>query len=237
METKPKIPQHILEEINLGEIPAQNYYAKYGKENLEEELEKLQISNMEFYNNIPERNSKKYRHYLIERVLSIAVCAASFFFAGFRYYSNRTAINSAIVERVKGGNAKELFVYRQNGQTAELLQNKAQVSTGDTLQLAFNANRYGYILIFSVDGNGNVTSHYPSESLDAVKLPSSGGTTYLDYSYELDDAPDFELFIMVTSDYPFSITQEELEGLSLRKLQKGKYLPADSIFTTFLVTK
>lgn len=133
----------------------------------------------------------------------------------------------------------QLFVYRQNGSDAELLGDKARCVENDVLQLAFNANGSGYGLIFSVDGNGNLTTHYPSDGLKSALLDPAAGTTYLDYSYELDDAPNFEVFVMVTSDKSFNVDEDDLflSKKSLRYLQEGRYLPEGTRFTTFTVKK
>lgn len=133
----------------------------------------------------------------------------------------------------------QLFVYRQKGSDVELLSNKSQCVENDVLQLAFNANGSEYGLIFSVDGNGNLTTHFPADGLKSALLDKEAGTTYLDYSYELDDAPDFEVFVMVAADKAFNIDESDLflKNKSLRYLQEGRYLPKGTRFTTFTVKK
>jgi hypothetical protein len=59
-----------------------------------------------------------------------------------------------------------------------------------------------------VDGNGVVTRHWPIDGDAAVSL-ISGGEFLLPYSYELDDAPDFEAFALVWSDSVFSVADAE----------------------------
>ena len=47
------IPQLLLEEINLGEKNASDYYDKYGKEELEKALEDLRKSDEEIFRSYP----------------------------------------------------------------------------------------------------------------------------------------------------------------------------------------
>lgn len=158
-------------------------------------------------------------------------------------------ISDTVVEgaKVKGevrqkGVAKgtpQLFVYRQLGTRVELLKDKAVASQGDVLQLAFNANGAGYGLIFSVDGNGNVTPHYSNEDLNSVMLDPAAGTVYLDFSYELDDAPDYEVFVAVASDVSFALDEAAIsaDSKSLKTLLEGNYLPSGTKFATFTAKK
>jgi hypothetical protein len=56
-------------------------------------------------------------------------------------------------------------------------------------------------VIFSVDGRSAVTLHYPYRPGQSTQLVS-GRRTFLSEAYTLDDAPDFEVFIMVVSAEP-----------------------------------
>lgn len=133
----------------------------------------------------------------------------------------------------------QLFVYRQLGSKVELLKERAAAEQGDVLQLAFNANGAGYGLIFSVDGNGNITPHYSNDNLNSVMLNPAAGTVYLDFSYELDDAPDYEVFVVVVSDTSFALDEATVAAgtKSLKAILEGNYLPAGTKFTTFTAKK
>ena len=58
--------------------------------------------------------------------------------------------------------------------------------------------------IVSIDGAGVVTLHHPDTATEEAQLGGDGRVD-LPYSYELDDAPDFERFVFVTSNEPFDV--------------------------------
>jgi hypothetical protein len=105
-----------------------------------------------------------------------------------------------------------LLVYRQKPARpagiagSERVSDGARVSRGDLLQLAYDKAPEGaYGVLLSLDGAGRVTLHLPEEgarmsaaliSLREIRLPSA---------YELDDAPNFERFVLVTSARPFAV--------------------------------
>lgn len=97
----------------------------------------------------------------------------------------------------------ELSVYHDGGSEIELLASGAEVSQGDSLQLSYNAagGRHGWI--FSIDGRGAFTLHYPSD-FEAPDSLEPSGDVLLPYAYRLDDAPRFEKFYFVTSLEPIA---------------------------------
>jgi hypothetical protein len=84
------------------------------------------------------------------------------------------------------------------------LEDGARARAGDALQVAYDAASMPYGTVFSIDGRGNVTLHYPT---DASALPDldSGGVVTLPRSFVLDDAPLFERFYFVASEEPFDV--------------------------------
>ncbi|MFP4114550.1 MAG: hypothetical protein ACOCZB_03145 [Spirochaetota bacterium] len=112
------------------------------------------------------------------------------------------------IVRLKGAEP-HIAIYRAigNGRSdAEELRDGDSASSGDTLQLAYNAAGKPYGAIVSVDGRGAVTLHYPltvSADPDLV----AGGERQLPYAYQLDDAPDFERFFFITSEETFSVAR------------------------------
>jgi hypothetical protein len=116
-------------------------------------------------------------------------------------------------ERSKGSKvpgAPQLWVYRQrtvaNSQQPERLSNGARAARGDLLQLSYAVGRDGhYGVLLSIDGAGRVTQHLPEPGAGtAVPLRSPDEIT-LPSAYELDDAPGFERFLLITSTQPFSV--------------------------------
>ncbi|MFP4426805.1 MAG: hypothetical protein ACLFPP_10150 [Spirochaetaceae bacterium] len=92
-----------------------------------------------------------------------------------------------------------LSIYRRSdsGEVRELSSGES-ASAGDSLQIAYNAAGTSHGTIFSVDGRGTVTLHFPASPFESSAL-QSGGEVSLPYSYVLDDAPRFERFFFVAA--------------------------------------
>lgn len=103
--------------------------------------------------------------------------------------------------RVKGV-SPELRVYRNTGGRVERLAGGAAAHAGDLLQLGYVAAGAAYGVVVSIDGNGVVTDHAQGPDGDALALDRSGEVPLVS-AYELDAAPRFERFFLVTSDAPF----------------------------------
>jgi hypothetical protein len=109
--------------------------------------------------------------------------------------------------RVKGL-TPHLVVFRKTAAGAEQMNAGSLARRADVLQIGYSAAGARYGVIFSVDGRGTVTWHMPagyaggqrqSPSLDAQ------GEVVLPAAYELDDAPGFERFFLVSSPSPFDL--------------------------------
>lgn len=105
--------------------------------------------------------------------------------------------------RTKGLDAT-IRIYRDAGSDVEILAPNQEVSEGDLLQISYNAAGGRYGMIFSVDGRGTFTLHYPT-SIDASATVESTGEVLLPYAYRLDDAPRFEKFYFITAEEPFDL--------------------------------
>lgn len=98
----------------------------------------------------------------------------------------------------------QLLVYRKRGDLAEILADGNAAEAGALLQLAYVAAAEPHGVILSIDGRGGITRHFPAEE---------GGSTLLDLNkrsllpnaIELDDAPGFERFFLVTSESPIDV--------------------------------
>lgn len=103
--------------------------------------------------------------------------------------------------RVKG---PSLRVFTRVGDRAEPLSDGATVPAGSTVQLVvLEGGVQG--AVFSVDGRGAVTRHFPgdgerSTALEAGPLPSA---------FTLDMVPDFERFFLVTGEAAFELAPVE----------------------------
>ncbi|WP_375755353.1 ActD-like protein [Corallococcus exercitus] len=100
-----------------------------------------------------------------------------------------------------------LDVHRQAATRTERLTDGAPAQAGDVVQLSYTAAGHAHGVILSVDGRGTVTPHLPAPGDTSAPLERSG-THLLPRAYELDDAPGFERFFLITADAPF-----ELDGV------------------------
>ncbi|MHB8420940.1 MAG: ActD-like protein [Myxococcales bacterium] len=101
------------------------------------------------------------------------------------------------------GLAPHLLVYRRTGEAAETLAAGAVVHRGDLLQLRYVPAGRTFGVILSIDGRGTVTLHMPEHAEQAPILASE--ERLLGRAYELDDAPGFERFFLVTSTLQFEV--------------------------------
>jgi len=257
------IPSRIIEGIYNSELQAEKYYSVYGKENIEKALEELRISNMEILNkyspedmkaavmakmNIkPAAKTEKKNIISFKTYKYIAYAAAAVFVAAIAIPAGLISFKPktpATMERLKGPApvAKEanLSLYRQKGKEIHALSNGDFARAGDVLQITYQAGNSEYGVIFSIDGNGSITRHFPENSWTAGKLKHGSEEIPLDFSYELDNAPDYEYFIMVTGKEQFSLDNVESkikDAKNLSYLEKLSYLPKNTEVKTFLIEK
>jgi hypothetical protein len=139
------------------------------------------------------------RRPLPRRVARLAIVAAA---TALLLVALLPAPGDAPAFRSKGGPAAQLLVYRRaaDGQAVRLTDGD-DVGAGDTLQLAYVAPAGSYGVILSQDGRGQVTLQAP-DGPDAMPL-APGAITPLAFSYELDDAPGKECFVLVSASRPF----------------------------------
>lgn len=95
--------------------------------------------------------------------------------------------------------AVQLRLFRQ-GETGDIeeLSDGASAREGDLVQAAYEAAGYVHGMIVSMDAEGTVTLHHPDERHETTRL-STTGLVPLDHSFELDDSPHFERFVLITS--------------------------------------
>lgn len=147
---------------------------------------------------------------------------------------------SADDARVKG-DAAALLVYRRLATSSELLADGESARAGDVLRLAYRTSSPRFGVIVSMDGRGVVTRHLPTAGDAAVRL-EAGEATPLDMAYEMDDAPRWELFVLVTSDVPFDFRTvldavRRAATAATAEPPQALDLPRDWSQTSFLVRK
>jgi hypothetical protein len=107
---------------------------------------------------------------------------------------------------VKGPETAHLVVYRHERGGDRPLADGAAAAQGDLVQLAYRKQHAGFGLLLSIDGAGTVTLHWPDKPSTGAAPLETSGEARLPSSYQLDDAPGFERFFLVTAPHPFPIS-------------------------------
>jgi len=164
-----------------------------------------------------------------------AVCLVALLIVPIRLFAPSAPIPGGILEdRVKGtGAAPSIEVWRKNGAEAERLLPEALARSGDIVQLRYIVPKPCYGALISVDGRGVLTVHLSGESGKAAPL-TPGRPVALGDAYQLDDAPLFETFYLVTAKDNFDI--ESVKRSLLDKSVK-RHLPEDRLVTAFTLKK
>ena len=173
---------------------------------------------------IKEKNSKeniiRATPIFFKRVLyfsPVFVSALVIFFIGLQIYKSNLSSSKNIKfeggTRVKGPQNQHanmqtthLIIHRKNNSNIELLENGVKAKAGDLLQLAYVVAKESYGVIFSIDGNGNVTLHFPDKKKESTALKQRK-KVFLASAYELDDAQEFERFFFITSNSEIDVEQ------------------------------
>jgi len=93
------------------------------------------------------------------------------------------------------------------GKEIEELNSSDTAREGDIIQIGYIAmGKFRYGSIISIDGRGTVTLHYPENSVSHEEL-TMNKKVLLNKSYELDDSPSFERFIMILSAEPVETSE------------------------------
>ena len=105
----------------------------------------------------------------------------------------------------KGSFAFSAVVKRNHNQFK--LQSGSTLQKNDALRFVVQTGGVGYVYIFDLDANGNITSLYPfgdtESNLPAIAIASAGQHT-LDDSIVLDDSTGVEHLVAVFSQTPFN---------------------------------
>lgn len=114
-----------------------------------------------------------------------------------------------LTDRMKGDPA--LFVWRERaGASPVRVRDGDRAEAGDRLRLVFERGDFAAAALYSIDGRGTVTEHLaPGVAAPRVTLPSS---------FVLDDAPDFERFLLVLAREPFGDPELRALGSALEAL-------------------
>jgi len=152
-------------------------------------------------------------------VLALAVILLIIYLPGDKDSSPLTLGQSEHdITRVKGTQGVDLskthmLMFRKGNETIEELKSGDIAGNGDLVQLAYVAVEEKHGVIFSIDGNGLVTLHFPNTKFESTLLEQDKKIN-LPNAYELDAAPEFERFFFITSDSLIDVA----EILSLAKI-------------------
>lgn len=228
---KRHVPDWLLERFTLGELPEHD--ARQVREALEREpgglqrLEALEASNREILERHPPariaatiraraETERPTRGWKFLAVALPAILAGTFLLVDRGPGTIPSPHEGVEITRLKG-QKPQLSIHRMGGKGPEPLRPGDEIRKNDWLQLSYRAAGQRYGVIVSLDGNRTITRHLPLRGDEAVSL-QQGGNVSLSSSYQLDDAPDFERFFLITSDKPFSVEMvvKAAEALSLR---------------------
>jgi len=263
----------ILEQIKAGELPASEYaeFSDKNGSNLFAEISALEKSDQEILAAYPASamqsavtaklasskfSGNRFRwNWNVQRILA---CAAVFCFvlmipffvkkgssakmADIAVSDEGITLESAVDESRAKGVGTRMYLYKKVGEDAVKLSDSDSVSAGDIIQISYIASGAKYGAIVSVDGNGVVTQHYPEYGYTSALLETNGEIP-LDYSYQLDDAPSFERFLLITGDKPFTVSGivDAVDSFANKnmsiKADFSKYLPKNLKITELLLLK
>lgn len=121
--------------------------------------------------------------------------------------------------RAKGDGAY-LCLYRHVGDRVETLADGQSAQQGDILQLSYVPMGRLHGVIVSIDGRRATTLHFPPAAGSSTRLRETG-ETLLAQAYELDDAPDFERFFLVTARGPIDVEMVMAAARLLAQSREG----------------
>jgi len=235
------ISEYYLERYALGELPdkekAEIHRLSLSAPEIQAALDNIESSNREILTLYPPPTVKsgiltrledvRERSFPFRRILAIASAASVvlILFLVFPLMKHKSPITTPGTNPdnilVKGIppvdlTRTQLLVYRKIQDRVEKLSDGEQAGTGDLLQLAYVTTLDTYGMIFSIDGRGTVTLHLPESRGQSTKL-DPGKQSLLPNAFELDDAPQFERFIFLTSDSPIDVDSVLEEARNLAK--------------------
>ncbi len=113
------------------------------------------------------------------------------------------------------GLQNRIELWQKTGDSIAMILDGAKVNAGDLLQIRTQVDKKCFAAVVSLDGRGNWTKHLPENGSQASAM-EPGKSGFLPFSYQLDDAPRYEVFWLITSDSAFSVDSlmKSLEVLS-----------------------
>jgi len=135
-------------------------------------------------------------------VLPLAILAASA--TDVRPGPPRRPSAAPAMASVHGAADGQLIIHRKVADHPVRLADGDRVHDADLVQVGYTAAKDVHGVILSIDGAGTVTLHSPERG-DASTALEHGHFAVLPHAYELDAAPGFERFFLVTSRAPIDV--------------------------------
>jgi anti-sigma factor RsiW len=140
--------------------------------------------------------------------------------------------NAVVYEdRVKGGVSglaaagPRLEIWRKAGDGAERLAPDETVQDGDIIQLRYTVPKSCYGALVSMDGRGVLTVHLSGDNGKAAQL-TPGRPVALETAYQLDDAPKYEAFYLITAPKIFDLETVKMTLMNANHpIDDGQGLP------------
>ena len=171
--------------------------------------------------------------------LFFAAAAAVLVLAGAVYGRALLFPTAQELSRPKGG-APGLSIYKKTAAGSEELRDGSPAAPGDILQIRYSAAGERHGAIISLDGRGTLTVHLPEGQAATAGLLAPAGSV-LGSAYELDDAPGFERFFILSSRSAFDLKTAlaALHDLASKgdAISAAPALPAGMEWKSFLVIK
>jgi len=213
------VPDWKIERYLLGELPESEMTALKNLENdeLRLQIEQLKNSNAELLAKHP----YKPKFTVLSKVPIVPMNLAAIFLLCVSalmaiLYSEDTYEDGTRVKGLKSG----LEIWRKTAEQTEQLADNSEAKAGDLIQIRYSAiEPYG--ALFSLDGNGVLTIHLAGKNGKAASL-ESGKIVSLENAYELDNAPKFETFYLITASKEFElapVVEKLLQGKIPNNLQ------------------
>lgn len=248
MSDERELPELQREQLALGELPAAQRDVVLRRPDTAARLAALQTSNAEILAAHPpavviaevrrraarhraDRNIPARTLWLVPTFAVAAVAVAALVLWPAEDVPRDSLIASHVrppdpgETRIKGLEP-HLLVHRQEGERAALLTEPAQARAGDRLQLSVVAAGAKHGVVLSIDGSGVVTLHAPGDAAASTALQQDGAVA-LPSSYELDAAPRFERFILVTADEPLDVARIEQAARAIADAPTAASKPLD----------
>jgi hypothetical protein len=224
-EKRDIVPDWLLERYVLRELPSDEYEnirSLLEEDNeLAERYEALILSNKEILATYPpeemttkitlkqkaeKAQQKKKRKTRFVRTFSFAIAVFTIVVVSIIVLPGKDDMNTMLQndEGIRAKGASSMSIYRKTEVGHERVKDRYNVREGDRFQIKYSAGNQIYGTIFSIDGNGDITLHFPATKDQSPLLDREREIALAD-AFELDTAPGFERFFFITAEKKFNV--------------------------------